>query len=283
MATLKEIKENLKALSHIELITRTYQDIANLRMNKIRQRVLDNREFIEELSRVYSLAKKSYIASLKKLGAGKIKKSFIKRRKGKVVVFLSSNEHFYGALLLDIWREILNYLAENKADLAVVGRIGKYLAEKSGFGPATVYFELDDDNPEREKVGRIIEFIKNYEEIIVFHGKFQTILSQKVVQSNISGGVTLEKDLAGVKSYLFEPSPEAVLEFFETELMAAFFNQTILEHRLSRYATRMVAMYQATENAKERKRNLEIERKKLERQLLNREQIELFSGYQLWS
>jgi len=281
MAVLKEIKENLRVISSIETITRVYQEIASLRMNKIRQRVLNNREFIEELSRVYGLAKKSYIVSPKKERVGK-KESFIKRRGKRVAVFLSCNERFYGTLILDIWRELLNYLAEKKAVLVVAGRMGKYLAESSGFGHKMFYFELDDEKPEKERVKGIIEFIKNYEEIIIFHGRFSTILFQQVAQSNISGGIPLEKELAEVKSYLFEPSPEAVLEFFETELMSAFFNQTILEHRLSRYATRVVAMYRATENAKERKRKLKIEQKKLERQLLNRKQIELFSSSQLW-
>ena len=277
MPILKKIKEDLKAVSNIETITRTYQEIANLRMNEIRQKVLNNREFIEELSQVYTLAKKAYLVLLKK------EKPFIKPKRERVVVFLSGNERFYGTLFSDIWRELLNYLAKNKADLAVVGRMGKYLAERSGFGHKMFYFELNDDKPEKNRLRGIIDFIKNYEEIIIFHGRFQTILSQKVVQSNISGGITLEEELEEVKSYLFEPSPEAVLEFFETELLSAFFNQTILEHRLSKYATRMVAMYQATENAKKRERKLKIEQKKIERQLLNRKQIELFSGSQLWT
>ena len=277
MPILKKIKEDLKAVSNIETITRTYQEIANLRMNEIRQKVLNNREFIEELSQVYTLAKKAYLVLLKK------EKPFIKPKRERVVVFLSGNERFYGTLFSDIWRELLNYLAKNKADLAVVGRMGKYLAERSGFGHKMFYFELNDDKPEKNRLREIIDFIKNYEEIIIFHGRFQTILSQKVVQSNISGGVTLKEELEEVKSYLFEPSPEAVLEFFETELLSAFFNQTILEHRLSKYTTRMVAMYQATENAKKRERKLKIEQKKIERQLLNRKQIELFSGSQLWT
>jgi len=277
MPILKKIKEDLKAVSNIETITRTYQEIANLRMNEIRQKVLNNREFIEELSQVYTLAKKAYLVLLKK------EKPFIKPKRERVVVFLSGNERFYGTLFSDIWRELLNYLAKNKADLAVVGRMGKYLAERSGFGHKMFYFELNDDKPEKNRLREIIDFIKNYEEIIIFHGRFQTILSQKVVQSNISGGVTLEEELEEVKSYLFEPSPEAVLEFFETELLSAFFNQTILEHRLSKYTTKMVAMYQATENAKKRERKLKIEQKKIERQLLNRKQIELFSGSQLWT
>ena len=283
MPIFKEIKENLKALSNIETITRAYQEIANLRMNEIRQTVLSNREFIEELSRVYTLAKKAYLALLK-MGGGAMKKkeSFIKRGRGKVAVFLSGNKPFYGTLILDIWQEIQRDLKEKGGDLVVVGKTGKYFAETSGWGMKMFYFELDDEKPERERVKEIIEFLENYEEIIIFHGRFHTVLSQKVVQTNISG-ITLEKELGEVKSYLFEPPLEAILEFFETELMSAFFNQTLLEHRLSRYATRMVAMYQATENAEKIREKLETEQKKLERQLLNKKQIEVFSGFQLWT
>ncbi len=288
MPTLKQIKENLEATSTIKTITSIYQEIAHLRMNQIRQRVLSNREFIEELSWVYSRIKKSYIASLKKRGKLKKKElkkiSFIKRNRRSVAVFLSSNQFFYGTLILDIWHNLLNYLNDSKADLAVIGKTGRYLAERSGFGGRIFYFELDDDNPRREQMKKIMDFIKNYEEIIVFHGKFSTAISQKAVQDNISGGITLEleKELGKVKNYLFEPSPEDILELFENELISAFFNQAVLEHRLSRYAARMVAMYQATENAKEIKRKLKIKQKKLERQLLNKKQIELFAGFQLW-
>ncbi|KPJ73621.1 hypothetical protein AMJ48_00070 [Parcubacteria bacterium DG_74_1] len=283
MPILKEIKENLKTIINIEAVTKTYQEIANLRMNKIRQEVLGNRELIDELSRIYTLAKKVYAAQSQNKKTTKAREASIKHKRQRVIVFLSCNERFHGTLILDIWKEIFNFLTENKADLAVVGRIGKYLAERGRLGHKMFYFELDDDEPEKERIKGIIEFIKNYREIIIFHGRFQTILFQKVVQSDISGGTIQEKELGEIKNYLFEPSPEAVLDFFETELISAFFNQTILEHRLSRYATRMIAMYQATRSAKEKRRELEIEQKKLIRQLLNKKQVEMFSGLQLWT
>ena len=282
MAIIKEIKENLKAVANIEAITKTYQEIANLKMNKIRQEVLDNREFAEELSRVYTLTKKTCNIQINGKKPAKKRNSSAERKKQTVVIFLSCNERFHGTLILDIWKELLSFLNENKADLAIIGRIGKYLAERSRLGHKLFYFELDDDEPKKERVKGIIEFIKNYKEIIIFHGKFQTILFQKVVQSNISGGNIQEKEPVEVKKYLFEPSPEMVLDFFETELMSAFLNQTFLEHRLSRYATRMIAMHQANQSAKDRKKELEAEQKNLTRQLSNKKQVEMFSGFQLW-
>ncbi len=280
MPLLKEIEENLKATSMVQVITEIYQEVANRKMQKIRQGVLSNREFIEQLSQVYGSVKRTYISSKKREGVKE--KSPIKYKNGKVVVFLSSSEHFHGTLILNIWKKFLNYVPKNKADLVIVGRIGKYLASATKFKKKFSYFNLDEENPKKEEAKNIIDFISKYEEIIVFHGKFSSILSQKAVQTTISGEISAKETPKENKSYLFEPSIEDVLNFFETELVSAFLNQILLEHRLSEYAIRMTTTYRSTQNAKEQKRKLNLKREKLERQLLNKKQIELFSGFSLW-
>ena len=46
-----------------------------------------------------------------------------------------------------VWKDEYNeeYLKKNRADLIVVGRIGKYLTESGGFGHQIFYFDLDDE------------------------------------------------------------------------------------------------------------------------------------------
>lgn len=281
MPTLKEIKENLETISTIKNIVRAYQEIANLRMKLIREKVLKNREFFKKLSDTYQRIKSAYLFSLKKGWVRKRKTSFLQPKKKSVVIFLSANKFFYGTLILDIWQKIQEYLKEKGADLAVVGRIGKYLAERGGFGHKMFYFELDDEKPETERIEAIIEFVKNYKEIIVFQGRYETVLSQSVVMSKISGGLPLKEKVEKVKTYLFEPSAEAVLEFFEREIIATLFNQTILEHQLARYASRVIAMYQATENAKNLEKKLKLIENKLARQRLNKRQTEFFGSVKL--
>ena len=277
MPTLKEIKENLEMISTIKNIASTYQEVANLRMQEIRQNVLKNRDFFKELLETYQRIKAAYLFSLKK-GWTKEEKTFFRQtKKEKVIIFFSANQFFYGPLILEIWREVQRYLTNNKADLAVVGRTGKYLAENSGFGHKMLYFELDDVKPEEEKVREMLEFIKDYKKIMVFHGRYEKVLSQKPAISEISEKLPLEEEEKEIH-YLFEPSPEAVLAFFETEIIASLFNQTIFEHQLARYASRVMAMYQATENAKNVRKKLSMVKNKLLRQKLNKKQIELFSS-----
>jgi len=279
MPTLKEIRKNLETVSAIKSIASTYQEIANLRMRRIREKVLKNRQFFKELLGIYQRVKSAYLSSLKKKPAKKERVSFRRVEKEKIVVFLSANQFFYGALILDIWKEVQKYLENQKTDLAVVGRTGKYLAEGAGFGHRMYYFELDDVKPEKGRIGEIVEFIKKYRQVLVFHGRYEGVLFQKPVMSEISGELPFEQKAREVKNYLFEPSPEAILDFFETEIVATLFNQTILEHQLARYASRVMAMYRATENAKRLEKKLQVLENKLERQKLNKRQIEFFGSH----
>ena len=269
MPILKKIKENIRTISYIENIARIYQEIARIRMNEIREMVLKNREFIEELLKVYRIVR-----------GFQLEKKRVEKKK-RILVFLSSNERFYGSLILDIWKEVEKYLKEKGGDLAIVGRMGRYLAEKSDLKLNFFYFELDDEKPELERIKEIVEFLKGYHEILVFHGKFRTVLDQRVEVTNI-GGKEIGKEKIE-KSYLFEPSPEEVSRFFEEELLFSFFNQVLWDHQLSRYATRMVSMYRAQENAKKIKEKMEMKMEKLKREIYNKKQIEQFASYKLWS
>ncbi len=286
MHQLTETKEGLETISIVSAITTIYQEIAHMRMNQIRRNVFKTREFLEGLAFVYRSAKKSYLLRIggfnRKLMA-KENISFIKRNKKTTVVFISANEHFYGGLILDVWKNVLKYMMKNKADLLILGKIGKQLAENTKPQIPFKYLSLDDDRNVASEIKNVIENIKHYERIIVFHGKFITSLMQKPVGNDISGGIFEGKSDEATKDYLFEPSPKAVLEFFETEIIAALFNQAVLEHRLAKYASRMIAMYKANENIKSERKKLEARQKKLIHGVINRKQLETFSGFKLWT
>jgi len=276
MPTLREIKENLERIETIKNLTNIYHQIAALRMKKVREGVLRNRKFFKELLSCYQRIKTAYLFSLKGKRIKERRIPLLKGEKEKVIIFLSANHFFYGTLILDIWSKILPYLKENEADLVVVGRVGKYSAERSGFGHKMFYFELDDEKPEKENIAGIIEFAKDYKKIIVFYGRYKTVLTQEPVMSEISE-LPFEEKKGEIKKYLFEPSPEAVLEFFESEIIISLFNQCLLEHQLARYASRTIAMYRARENAKDLRKKLETIKNKLVREKSNKEQIELFA------
>lgn len=280
MATLKEIKETINFVQTIENITKTYQEIANLRMRQIRDFVLKNRKMFEEILATYQRIKNAYFTGLKSGILEKIE--FPKKSKKLVFVFLSANEFFYGGLINEIWKKVKKeWEKKSNADLLIIGKVGKNLAETEGFEGKFFYFDLDDVRIEKEKLESILNFLKNYERIVVFRGKYKKGFLQEVESEEIAGELKVEKE--GVfETYIFEPSPKEVLEFFEKEILGILFHQSILEHQLARYAARVKAMFEASERAKKIKKNLDLIFLKLKRGLENKRQITLFGGQSTW-
>jgi ATP synthase F1 gamma subunit len=275
MLSLREIKKNLEMTKLIKELAFAYQEIANLRMKQFRETVLRNREFFNILVETFLRIQRAYFLELKR------KKKRLERKrklKDEVVVFLSSNESLYGTLIWDIWHKVREYLEKNKVDLIVIGKLGKYIAERSGYGMKMFYFHLDDVKPKTENIEEVAQFIKNYRKVVIFYGKYEGRLVQKPATKEIAGGFLEKEKIKEGEYYIFEPSPEEVLDFFETEIFAVLFNLTLLEHQLARCAARVMAMSETVEKAKKLERSYFVMENKIKRDLLTKKQIELFGG-----
>jgi len=288
METLKKIKEDLEVVSLISMITSVYCEIAKMRMNQIKEWVLKNREFLQEIAKVYQKTKLAYFSFLKKGKPFKESKNlekitFIKKIPKTAIIFLSANQPFYGKLIYDIWSVVSDFLETKGVELIVIGRIGKDLVSRFYPSKKFIFFELDDDRPKKEEVEKIVEFAKRFQRVIVFHGRFESPIRQSVAVSEISGIFPTPEKIEKAKEYLFEPSPEEIFEFFETEIFARLFHQTIFEHQLAKYAARVIAMYEATERSKKEKEKLQAKKIKIQKDLMNKKQINLFLGHSLWS
>ncbi|MCH7541591.1 hypothetical protein IH981_02305, partial [Patescibacteria group bacterium] len=64
MSSTKELKADLQAIGAIKIITSVYQEIASIRMNQLRDRVVKTREFLDGVAAVYNHAKTAYVVSL---------------------------------------------------------------------------------------------------------------------------------------------------------------------------------------------------------------------------
>ncbi|MFW6282473.1 MAG: F0F1 ATP synthase subunit gamma [Minisyncoccales bacterium] len=275
MESLKQAKENLNLISSLKDITSAYQTLSNMRMNQIQDEVLNTRNFLEGVAQIYNHAKAAYFSQAQKeTKNGSSDFSFLRKNKKEVTLFLSANERFYGTLLLDTFKEVQNYLNNNKTDLVVAGEIGRSIIKnQSSSQKIDHYFRLDDENPSPREMKRIFNYINDYEDVVVFHGRFQTPLRQDPVKTSVSGGVSFGRMPDKTREYLFEPSPKEIIKFFENEIREALFKQAVLEHQLARFASRMIAMDQATQNADEKIKKLKYKTSRLKTQMENKKQI----------
>lgn len=293
MATRKLIEVEIGGLSELGGIVTTYKEIAAGRIARTRTSVLHSRNFLAEINEIFQQVKASYQGEIDRLAKKSKTKdlsklSFMKHNGKTVSVLLSSNTGLYGDIVRRTFDVFARQTKEQVTDIAIIGRLGLSLAQEAGFIPPYTYFDFPDQKVDDQKLHEIALFLIKYEKVIVFYQQFQTIVRQDTVVSDISGNaLVVEEATAGNKNlpvvrYLFEPSLEKVLEFFEKEIFASIFEQAIRDSQLAKFASRLVTLDSASENIKKKLSLMVFEEIRLKHREKNKKQNQTFSSMALW-
>ncbi len=280
MYSKRELAEQIEAVKTVKSLAEVYQEIDAISIFQVRNSVAKTRNFLSGVSGVYTDVKQVY---LKKIRSKDIEDlPFVKRNGKEVLVFISANQNLYGDLVFKVFQNFVSDVKKTQSDALVVGSVGKDLVERENLNSRVEYFDLADYKPDLAKIQEITEIINKYEKITVYYGEFMSLLSQVPIKTDISGGVTLTSGSASVKDFIFEPSPKAVLEFFETQIIANLFHQKVYEAQLARFAARLISMNQASEKATLKLNKLNEDYLKFQKYLRNKKQLATFSGRVLW-
>jgi F-type H+-transporting ATPase subunit gamma len=275
----KQIKSQIGFMNSLQNLVEIYGEIASIRMMKIREFVLKNRDFLNSIHNIFRDALASYAAKLAKTAEESgIKKgervTFLAHNGKTVAVLVSANTGFYGDVVQNTFKKFLAEIRENDYEVTIIGKIGLSLfLEREPKKPYT-YFNLPDYGVDAKKLSDVIKHLVQYEEIRVYHGKYISVVTQEPEVFDIEAGAPVAEDVENPKiEYIFEPSVEKILQFFETEIFASLFDQTIRESQLAKFASRIMAMDSASENIKKEIDNLSVERLKAEHRVRNRKQL----------
>jgi F-type H+-transporting ATPase subunit gamma len=89
-----------------------------------------------------------------------------------------------------------------------------------------------------------------------------------------------KEDTVGIpgNQFIFEPSPQAVLQQLLPRYIATRIYQAVLENTASEWSSKMIAMKNATESAEELIDDLTLSYNKVRQANITREMIEIASG-----
>ncbi len=293
----KQFVEELNIVTTFQTIALAYEQISVIKMQQIRNFVLQTRDFLEGLSGVFYDVKSSYrnqIIALAKKNVKKRKKtkepqvirfSTLVKNGKSVTVLLSANTKLYGEIVPQTVNSFMATIAQDTSDIVIVGKLGKHIIDQAMPNRAYAYFELPDDKVTFDDLKDLISHIVSYEKVTVFYGKFINVVSQAPTSTTISGEepMNLAKKPEAQFRFIFEPNLEKILNFFETQIFTSLFQQTIQESQLARHASRIRAMEQALSNINPTIRELNSLKRRSKQSLMNKKQIELLAGISLWN
>ena len=294
MAEKKIILEELESLNSLKELAESYEEIAATQMQKIKDSVLKTRDFLSDISDIFVDLKSSYQREVKDLmtkikQGGKTLMPILQKNNKLLMVYLSSNGRLYGSVTektFDLFTEDLKKYPADKVDILVIGSAGKEMFENSSAKEPFEYFEIPDSNIGISHIKIAMKKYLQYERVHVYYGKFGNVVKQDAISTSITGEDIFETEVPSnvprEDRFIFEPILEKIFHFFETQIMATLFSQTLLENQLARHASRVNAMEEALIHIEGESKKLYLQKTRIKHSLQNKKQLESMSGFILW-
>lgn len=296
MPQRKKVLEDLEALNSLKNLASSYEEVAVIKMQQIKDTVLRTRDFLTELSVVFVDLKSSYAREVKDLLSRQKKGdkhiSQMLQKNGKpLMVYLSSNGRLYGSVTqktFKLFAQDLKKPESDNADIVVIGSAGKEMLDNTGIvkNKQYEYFEIPDTNVDISHIKQLMKKFLQYEKVSVYYGKFGNVVKQSPISTSITGEDIFETEvpmsIPREDRFIFEPTLEKIFYFFETQIMANLFSQTLLENQLARHASRVNAMEEALIHIEDESKRLHQTKNRIKHQMQNKKQLESIGGMLLW-
>ena len=275
----KKIRYEKEGLQGLKSLVEVYEEVAASRMQKVRGEVIIAREYLDKLRQVFGEVRKAYKKKMEGRVFGKNGKT--------LAVFVAANSGLYGDIVDRVYEGFSSYVNKNKPEAMILGKLGIKMAADRKLNALYNYFDFADDKVDKDSFAMVMRYVLQFEKVVVFHGRFKSILSQEAVVTDISASTSSEtentKQEEGKKiDYLFEPTLSEIARIFEGQVLTSIFEQTLHESQLAKFASRMSNLDQAMDNIGKRLNRIDIEELRLRHWLQNRKQQARMGGLSLW-
>ena len=290
MITKKNLEIEINNLEGLNTLVRAYEEIAASRIKKSRDSVLRNRTFMSEINELFEEVLTSYRKQIDDYMRQKKTKnikelSFLNKNNKILFLLISANTGLYGSIIRRTFDLFMQKANDKDGDVAIIGKLGQSMWQDTKRKDKYYYFDFPDQTINNDELKKILDFLINYKNVVIFYGEFQNLVKQDATYSDISGNSFKVDTKASrpIIRYYFEPSLAKILEFFEKEIFSAIFEQTVRESQLAKLASRMTLLDSASENINIRITNVTNEKNIMHHQQINKKQLETFASRKLWN
>lgn len=282
MPSTREIRRRIRSVGNMQQITRAMEMVSAAKMRKAQQRVTASRPYSDQLRQIMS-----DLATQQPDPEQLAQFPLLQKRpiRNVELIVITPDRGLTGALNTNILRRGSRYILEEAGASVQVIAAGK---------KARDYFVRTRQNVQAEFIGlgdnvtladvrpiadiAIDDFVSGkVDAVFVVYSRFINTLVQRPEVVQI---LPVEPPPAheGYSDYIFEPSPEEVLNNLLPRYVEVLLYQAVLEGAASEHSARMVAMRSASDNAKEVQQELSLSYNKARQAQITREVSEIAAG-----
>lgn len=306
MASTQNLKRRIKSVANIGTITKAMELVAATKMRRSQELAL--------ASRPYAYTALEMLGILSELKDVPLPELLVAREVAKTAfIIVTSDKGLAGSFNSSVIKRFESYIKEKGIDIndsryvfVAIGQKAKSYFERKKLTVAASFSHVSDFT-KLEETDPIAEFLidgylnRDFDAAIMFFSMFVTALRQDAVAREFlpvtydavkesiedtipragkySDYAESESFFEGTeREYIIEPSPREVLAELAEKLLKARIYHAILESNASEYSARRMAMKNASDNANELSKNLNLEYNKSRQAAVTNEIIEVTSG-----
>lgn len=284
MASSREIRRRIRSVRNIAQITRAMEMVSASKMRRAQQRVVRTRPYTERISAVIAnLAGLAGAAADEDASFPLLDRRPIRRA---AVILITPDKGLAGALNSNVVRRASRYILEEAGvpvNVIAVGKKGRDFMVRYGRN-VVAEFTAIGDYPTLDQVAPIAQvavddFVAGrVDAVMLVYTRFISTLSQRPELQQLLPVQPPEQVEKLASDYIFEPGPAAVLNSLLPRYVDQLVYRAILESIASEHSARMVAMRNATDNARELVSELTLSYNKARQAQITREVSEIAAG-----
>ena len=284
MPSTRDIRRRIKSVKSTAQITRAMQMVASSKMRKAQLAALAGRPYATLMNDVLAAVSE---------GAGDFTHPLLEMRNGvkRAVILISTDKGLCGALNSNLFREAAKFDRDTTIYICAGKKAGQFVSRMKRQLAAEFSYK---DNPQFAEARAISKFAQDLflkgevDRVDVLYTNFINTLSQKPESRQLLPIGKIHALEAGVEGhgeggelkkseveYLFEPNAGDVLGNLLPHYVNFQVFQFLLEAKASEHSSRMVAMKNATDNAKQLIKDLTLEYNKLRQANITKELLEI--------
>ncbi len=289
MPSLKEVRIRIASVKSTQQITSAMKMVAASKLRRAQNAILKMRPYAAKLKEILQ----NLSASIESSGDNPYTQQ---RKPVKVlIIVLTSNRGLCGAFNSNIIKAALQCIAEkyqqsfDSGNLSVmtIGRKGSEFFAKRNFNLVSTHDSLYDaltwDNASAIAEGLMKSFADGqYDRIEVVYNQFRNAALQKITVEQFLPIEPPKADTSAPQQnqvdYIFEPSKEEIVNELIPKSLKIQFYKALLDSYASEHGARMTAMHQATDNARDLLRDLNLAYNKARQASITKEILEIVSG-----
>ena len=279
MANLKDIQQRIKSVGSIQKVTKAMKMVAAAKVKRAQERM--------EISRPYSKNVQDLICRiLPEISSSNI--DLIEKRdvKKKGFIVITSDRGFAGSFnssVIRLTEKEVEKFGKDNVQLFCLGKKASEHFSRRNYNIKESFYDfwkdMNFDTASDIAEAIIDSFInKEVDEIHVIYNRFRNLASQDLMMEKVLPIDFTENYNVKNYNYDYEPSRESTVNILLPKHLKVQMWQQMLESYSSEEAARMIAMDNATENAKEIIKELKLEFNKARQAAITTEMLEIVGG-----